>query len=99
FAETLSYSKSSALAAKLFVENHSDWLHVLYYIRQQILNNPHKDESLRGNAQGAELAWTSVGRVFNFTDPAKEKRKVTEMALEIEDGERASASMRPSSLI
>ncbi|KAG8795628.1 hypothetical protein FRC12_011974 [Ceratobasidium sp. 428] len=79
FAETLSYSKSSALAAKLFVENHSDWLHMLYYIRQQILNNPHKDESLRGNAQGAELAWTSVGRVFNFTDPTKEKRKGTEM--------------------
>ncbi|KAG8795862.1 hypothetical protein FRC12_008585 [Ceratobasidium sp. 428] len=79
FAETLSYSKSSALAAKLFAENRSDWLHVLNYIRQQILNNPYKDESLRGNAQGAELAWTNVGRVFDFIDPTKEKKKGTEM--------------------
>ncbi|KAG9089340.1 hypothetical protein FRC06_001595 [Ceratobasidium sp. 370] len=77
FTQTLSYSKSSALAAKLFANERSNWLATLDYIRLQILNNPSTDESLRGNAPGVELAWSNVGKIFGFTErsPADRGRK------------------------
>ncbi|KAG9118785.1 hypothetical protein FRC07_006527 [Ceratobasidium sp. 392] len=68
FAQTLAYSKSSAVAEKLFADEYSSWHNTLKYIRLQILNNPDRDESLRGNAAGAELAWTNVGKIFGFTE-------------------------------
>ncbi|KAG9073492.1 hypothetical protein FS749_015107, partial [Ceratobasidium sp. UAMH 11750] len=68
FAQTLSYSKSSALAAKLFADEYSTWLATLSYIRLQMMNNPSTDESLRGNAPGVELAWTNVGKIYGFTE-------------------------------
>ncbi|KAG9097242.1 hypothetical protein FRC06_007767, partial [Ceratobasidium sp. 370] len=75
FAQTLSYSKSSALAAEIFADEYSNWLKTLNYIRLQILNNPDKDESLRGNTKGAELAWMNVGKIFGFTDHAQKDKK------------------------
>ncbi|KAG8718132.1 hypothetical protein FRC09_013110 [Ceratobasidium sp. 395] len=70
FTQTLAYSKSSALAARLFADEHSTWLNTLNYIRSQVLHNPDKDESLRANAQGTEIAWMNVGKIFGFTEPA-----------------------------
>ncbi|KAG9125614.1 hypothetical protein FRC07_006881 [Ceratobasidium sp. 392] len=71
FAQTLSYSKSSALSSKLFAGEYATWLNTLSHIRLQVLSNPDKDESLRANAQGAELAWVNVGKIFGFSDQAR----------------------------
>ncbi|KAG9118784.1 hypothetical protein FRC07_006526, partial [Ceratobasidium sp. 392] len=43
FAQTLAYSKGSAVAEKLFADEYSTWFNTLKYIRLQILNNPNKD--------------------------------------------------------
>ncbi|KAG8683759.1 hypothetical protein FRC09_015870 [Ceratobasidium sp. 395] len=67
FAETLAYCKLSKLFAGRFTNEYYTWLNTLTFVRQQVLNNPGGDESLRANARGAESAWMSVGKVFEFT--------------------------------
>ncbi|KAG8740224.1 hypothetical protein FRC10_004597, partial [Ceratobasidium sp. 414] len=67
--------KSSTLAAKLFADDYSNWFNTLNHIRLQILNNPDQEESLRGNAKGAELAWTNVGKIFGFVDRSQTDKK------------------------
>ncbi|KAG9125612.1 hypothetical protein FRC07_006879 [Ceratobasidium sp. 392] len=63
-------SKISTLSAKVFTDEYPTWLKTLSYIRLQVLNNQNKNESLRENAQGAELAWMNVGKMFGFSDQA-----------------------------
>ncbi|KAG8683764.1 hypothetical protein FRC09_015868 [Ceratobasidium sp. 395] len=67
FAETLAYCKASKLLAERFTNEYYTWLNTLTFVRRQVLNNPGGDESLRANAPGAEIAWMSVGKVFDFT--------------------------------
>lgn len=51
-----------------------NWLRTFDYIQLQMLNNPSKYGTLRGNTREIEAAWTNIGKMFGFIVRAQVER-------------------------
>ncbi|KAF8598098.1 hypothetical protein BDV93DRAFT_610042, partial [Ceratobasidium sp. AG-I] len=75
YGQTLAYAKESSFAAKLFEVNYSDWYNTMIFVQHQILHESSRRRSLRSNAPGSLLAWTNVGKIFEFPERMQREKK------------------------